>query len=151
MSVILSLIEGFCGEVPIILIPARFVKPKLSYLVNSREAERQIYRTTTVGQLVAALVESRDHTDIRNVFAHHEGGTRGFGIACQRLGISRNDWDYANNAAGFYALIATIAQKLGPPRYDPAAEQARLRRRNWSGLKTFGWAFQLKASDTRIA
>ncbi len=93
--------------------------------MNSREAEQQIYRTTTVGQLVAALVESRDHTDIRHVFGHHEGGTRGFGIACQRLGISKKDWDHANNAAGFYALIPIIAEKLGLPRYDPGAEQAR--------------------------
>ncbi len=74
---------------------------------------------------MAALVESRDHTDIRHVFGHHEGGTRGFGIACQRLGISKKDWDHANNAAGFYALIPIIAEKLGLPRYDPGAEQAR--------------------------
>jgi len=93
--------------------------------VNSREAEQQIYRTTTVGQLVAALVQSRDETDIRHVFDHHKGGTRGFAIACQRLGISKNHWDYAYNVAGFYTLVGIIGNKLGLPRYDPAAEQAR--------------------------
>jgi hypothetical protein len=100
MSVILSLLEGFCGEVPIILIPARFVKPKLSYLVNSREAERQIYRTTTVGQLVAALVESRDNTDIRNVFAHHEGGPRE-GNQC-----TPRQYVYVQNAAKALGCLA---------------------------------------------
>jgi hypothetical protein len=89
------------------------------------EAERQLYRTTTVGQLVAALVESRDQTDIRHVFEHHEGGTQGFEIACQSLGISKDDWNHANNVAGFHALVAIIGNKLGLPRHDPAAEQAR--------------------------
>ena len=73
--------------------------------MNRREAEQQIYRTTTVGQLLAALAESRDQTDIRHVFEHHEGGTLGFQIAYQRLGVSKSDWDYANNVAGFYALV----------------------------------------------
>jgi hypothetical protein len=49
--------------------------------MNLREAEQQIYRTTTVGQLLAALVQSRDETEIRHVFDRHKGGTRGFAIA----------------------------------------------------------------------
>jgi hypothetical protein len=59
------------------------------------------------------------------VFDHHTGGTRGFEMACESLGISKDDWDYANNSAGFHALIPIIAEKLGLPRYDPAAEKAR--------------------------
>jgi hypothetical protein len=93
--------------------------------MNRREAEEQIYRTTTVEQLVAALVESRDQTDIRHIFEHHQGGTAGFKIACHRLGIPEKDWDYANNVAGFHALVGIIGDKRGLSRYDPAAEQAR--------------------------
>jgi hypothetical protein len=91
--------------------------------MNRQAAEQQGYRTTTVGQLVAALVECRDQTDICQVFEHHQGGTLGFEIACQRLGISKADWDYANNVGGFYALVGIVAEKLGVPRYDPAAEK----------------------------
>jgi hypothetical protein len=93
--------------------------------MNRQAAEQQVYRTTTVGQLVAALVECRDQTDICHVFEHHQGGTLGFEIACQRLGISKADWDYANNVGGFYALVGIVAEKLGVPRYDPAAEKGR--------------------------
>jgi hypothetical protein len=93
--------------------------------MNRQAAEQQVYRTTTVGQLVAALVECRDQTDICHVFEHHQGGTLGFEIACQRLGISKADWDYANNVGGFYALVGIVAEKLGVPRYDPAAEKIR--------------------------
>ena len=93
--------------------------------MNRQEAQHQVYRTTTVGQLVAALVECRDQTDICYVFEHHQGGTLGFEIACPRLGISKADWDYANNEAGFYALVGIVGEKLGLPRYDPAAEKAR--------------------------
>jgi murein DD-endopeptidase MepM/ murein hydrolase activator NlpD len=89
------------------------------------EAEQQVYRTTTVGQLVGALVECRDQTDICYVFENHQGGTLGFESACQRLGISKADWDYANNEAGFYALVGIVGQQLGVPRYDPAASKAR--------------------------
>ncbi len=49
----------------------------------------------------------------------------GFEIACQRLGISKADWDYANNVGSFYALVGVVAEKLGVPRYDPAAEKGR--------------------------
>lgn len=59
------------------------------------------------------------------VFENHQGGTLGFAIACQRLGISKADWDYANNEAGFYALVGIVGQQLGVPRYDPAASKAR--------------------------
>ena len=90
--------------------------------MTRKEAEQPVYRTTTVGQLVAALVECRDQTDICYVFENHQGGTLGFEIACQRLGISKADWDYANNEAGFYALVG---EKLGVPRYDPATSKAR--------------------------
>jgi hypothetical protein len=93
--------------------------------IDRREAERLLYKTLTVGQLVSALVESRDQSDIRHVFANHAGGTRGFEIACQRLGVSKSRWDYAMNEAGFYALVGIIADKLGIPRYDPDAEKAR--------------------------
>jgi hypothetical protein len=93
--------------------------------MNRQAAEQQVYRTTTVGELVAALVECRDQTDICRVFEHHQGGTTGFEIACQRLGISKADWDYANKKAGFYALVGIVADKLGVPRYDPAAETRR--------------------------
>jgi hypothetical protein len=93
--------------------------------MNRQAAEQQVYRTTTVGQLVAALVECRDQADICHVFEHHQGGTVGFEIACQRLGISKADWDYANNVSGFYALVGILAEKLGVPRYDPAAEKGR--------------------------
>jgi hypothetical protein len=93
--------------------------------MNRQAAEKQIYRTTTVGQLVAALVECRDQTDICHVFEHHQGGSLGFEIACQRLGIWKADWDYANNVGGFYALVGIVAEKLGVPRYDPAAEKGR--------------------------
>src|SRR5258706_14587548 len=93
--------------------------------MNRQAAEQQVYRTTTVGQLVAALVECRDQTDICHVFEHHQDGTLGFEIACQRLGISKADWDYANNVSGFYALVGILAEKLGVPRYDPAAEKGR--------------------------
>jgi hypothetical protein len=41
------------------------------------------------------------------------------------LGISKDDWNYANNVAGFHALVAIIGNKLGLPRHDPAAEQVR--------------------------
>jgi hypothetical protein len=92
---------------------------------ESSAAEEQVYRTTTVGQLVAALVECHDETDICHVFEHHQGGTLGFEIACQRLGISKADWEYANNVGGFYALVAIVAEKLGVPRYDLAAEKTR--------------------------
>jgi hypothetical protein len=91
--------------------------------MNRQAAEQQVYRTTTVGELVAALVECRDQTDICYVFEHHEGGTLGFDIACQRLGIPKADWDYAINVAGFYSLVGIIGDKLGLPRYDPAAEK----------------------------
>jgi hypothetical protein len=93
--------------------------------MNRQAAEQQVFRTATVGQLVAALVECRDQTDICHVFEHHQGGTLGFEIACQRLGISKADWDYANNVGGVYALVGIVAEKLGVPRYDPAAEKAR--------------------------
>jgi hypothetical protein len=93
--------------------------------MNRQAAEQQVYRTTTVGELVAALVECRDQTDICRVFEHHQGGTTGFEIACQRLGISKADWDYANKEAGFYALVGIVADKLGVPRCDPAAEKTR--------------------------
>ena len=83
--------------------------------MNRQAAEQQVYRTTTVGQLLAALVECRDQTDICHVFEHHQGGTVGFEIACQRLGISKADWDYANNVSGFYALVGILAEKLGVP------------------------------------
>ena len=46
--------------------------------MNRQAAQQQVYRTTTVGQLVAALVECKDQTDICYVFEHHEGGTLGF-------------------------------------------------------------------------
>ena len=92
---------------------------------ESSAAEEQVYRTTTVGQLVAALVECHDETDICHVFEHHQGGTLGFEIACQRLGISKADWEYANNVGGFYALVGIVAEKLGVPRYDLAAEKTR--------------------------
>src|SRR5260221_13878550 len=91
--------------------------------MNRQAAEQQVYRTTTVGQLVAALVESRDQTDICHVFEHHHGGTVGFETACQRLGISKADWDYANNVSGFYALVGIVAEKLGGPRYDSPGEK----------------------------
>src|SRR5258708_22295943 len=93
--------------------------------MNMQAAEQQFYLTTTVGQLLAALVECRDQTDICHVFEHHQGGTVGFEFACQRLGISKADWDYANNVGGFYALVGIVAEKLGLPRYDPAAEKGR--------------------------
>ena len=93
--------------------------------MNRQAVEQHVYRTTTVGQLVAALVECQDQTDICHVFEHHQGGTLGFEIACQRLGISKADWDYANNVGGFYALVGIVAEKLGVPRYDPAAEKGR--------------------------
>jgi hypothetical protein len=93
--------------------------------MNRQAVQQQVYRTTTVGQLIAALVECRDQTDVSHVFEHHQGGTRGFEIACQRLGISQADWDYANNEAGFYFLVGIVGEKLGLPRYDPAAEKAR--------------------------
>jgi len=93
--------------------------------MNRQAAEQQIYGTTTVRQLVAALIECQDQTDICHVFEHHQGGTLGFEIACQRLGISKADWDYANDIGGFYAWVGVVAEKLGVPRYDPAAEKAR--------------------------
>jgi hypothetical protein len=93
--------------------------------MNRQAAEQQVYRTTTVGQLVAALVECQDQTDICHVFEHHQGGTLGFEIACQRLGVPKADWDYANNVGGFHSLVGIIGEKLGLPRYDPAAEKAR--------------------------
>jgi hypothetical protein len=93
--------------------------------MNRQAVEQHVYRTTTVGQLVAALVECQDQTDICQVFEHHQGDTLGFEIACQRLGISKADWDYANNVGGFYALVGVVAEKLGVPRYDPAAEEGR--------------------------
>jgi hypothetical protein len=83
--------------------------------MNRQAAEQQVYRTTTVSQLVAALVECHDETDICHVFEHHQGGTLGFEIACQRLGISKADWEYANNVGGFYALVGIVAEKLGYP------------------------------------
>src|SRR5260370_22855789 len=92
--------------------------------MNRQATEQQVYRTTTVGQLVAALVECRDQTDICHVFEHHQDGTLGFEIACQRLGISKANWDYAD-VGGFYALVGIVAEKLGVPRYDPAAEKGR--------------------------
>src|SRR5260221_5966079 len=91
--------------------------------MNRQAAEQQVYGSTTVGQLVAALVECGDQTDICHVFEHQQGGTLGFEIACQWLGISKADWDYANNVGGFYALVGVVAEKLGAPRYDPAAEK----------------------------
>jgi hypothetical protein len=94
--------------------------------MNRKATEKQVYRTTTVGQLVAALIESRDQTDICYVFEHHQVGTFGFEIACQHLGISEADWDYANNVGGFYSLVEIIGEKLGLPRYDPAAEKGRV-------------------------
>src|SRR5260221_8233073 len=93
--------------------------------MNRQAAEQQVYGSTTVGQLVAALVECRDQTDICHVFEHHQGGTLGFEIACQRLGISKSNCDYANNVGGFYALVGIVAEKIGVPRYDPAAEKGR--------------------------
>jgi hypothetical protein len=93
--------------------------------MNRQAAQQQLYRTTTVGQLVAALVECQDQTDICHVFEHHQGSTLGFEIACQRLGIPKADWDYANNVSGFYSLVGIIGEKLGLPRHDPAAEKAR--------------------------
>jgi hypothetical protein len=33
--------------------------------------------------------------------------------------------DYANNVGGFYALVGIVAEKLGVPRYNPAAEKGR--------------------------
>ena len=80
--------------------------------MNRQAAEQQVYRTTPVGQLVAALVECRDQTDICHVFENHQGGTQVFEIACQRLGISKADWDYANKVGGFYALVGIIARSL---------------------------------------
>jgi len=56
----------------------------------------------------------------------HQGGTCGFEIACQRLGVSKADWEYANNVGGFYSLVGIIGEKLGVPRYDPAVEKGRL-------------------------
>ena len=91
--------------------------------MNHQAAEEQVYRTTTVGQLVAALVECRDQTDVCHVFEHHRGGTLGFEIACQRLGISKADWDYAINEGGFYFLGGIVGEILGLPRYNPAAEK----------------------------
>ena len=93
--------------------------------MNRQVAEQQVNRTTTVGQLVAALIECRDQTDICYVFEYHQGGTLGFEIACQRLGISKADWDYANSVGGFYALVGVVAEKLGVPRYDLAAQKGR--------------------------
>lgn len=90
--------------------------------MNCQEAEQQVYQTATVGQLVAALIESRDQSDICYVFEDHQSGTFGFEIACQRLGISKADWDYANNVGGFYSLVGIIGEKLRVRRYDPAAE-----------------------------
>jgi hypothetical protein len=93
--------------------------------MNRRQAQQQIYRTTTVGQLVAALTECRDQTDVCHLFEHHQGGTAGFEIACQCLGISKSDWDYANNVAGFYALVGKVGEQLRLPRYDPSTEKGR--------------------------
>jgi hypothetical protein len=93
--------------------------------MTRKKAEKQMHRTTTVGQLVAALRECRDQTDVSHVFEHYQGGTRGFEIACQRLGISKSDWDYAIKEAGFYGLVGIVGEKLGLPRYDPAADKAR--------------------------
>jgi hypothetical protein len=32
---------------------------------------------------------------------------------------------FAHNVGGFYALVGIVAEKLGVPRYDPAAEKGR--------------------------
>jgi hypothetical protein len=93
--------------------------------MNRQAAEQQVYGTTTVGQLVAALVECQDQTDICHVFEHHQGGTLGFENRMPTVSISKVDWDYANDVGGFYALLGIVAEKLGVPRYDPAAEKAR--------------------------
>jgi hypothetical protein len=93
--------------------------------MNARQAEEKIYRTDTARQLVAALIESRDQTDIRHVFDYHQGGSKGFEIASQRLGIQKAIGKFAMKKAGFYALVAIIAEKLGVPRYDAAAEKRR--------------------------
>jgi hypothetical protein len=93
--------------------------------MTRKKAENQMYRTRTVGQLLAALMECRDQTDVSHVFERHQGGTRGFEIACQRLGISKADWDYAIKEAGFYGLVGIVGEKLGLPRYDPAPDKSR--------------------------
>ena len=93
--------------------------------MNGQVAEQQVFRTTTVGQLVAALVECRDQTDICYFFENHQGGTLGFAIAFQRLGISKADWDHANSEGGFYALVWIVAEKLGLPRYEIARRRNR--------------------------
>jgi hypothetical protein len=69
--------------------------------MNARQAEEKIYRTDTARQLVAALIESRDQTDIRHVFDYHQGGSKGFEIACQRLGIPKSDWEICDEEGRF--------------------------------------------------
>ena len=80
-------------------------------------------RTTRVSQLFAALAECRDQVDICDVFEDQRSGLTDYEIACRRLGISKADWDYAISEGGFYFLVGIIGEKLGLPRYDPAAEE----------------------------
>src|SRR5258708_37967922 len=96
--------------------------------MNRRDAEHIVYRTGTIEQLVAALIESRDHTDIRRIFGHHEGGSRGFEIACRRLGIPKKDWGYANNVVGFLALIGILGDNLKLSKHEPAPLKTRLKK-----------------------
>ena len=69
------------------------------------------------------MIRRLNPTNISSIITEVVQG--GFEIACQGLGISKDDWDYANNSAGFHALIAIIGDQLGLPRHDPAAEQAQ--------------------------
>src|SRR5260221_14345837 len=96
--------------------------------MNRRDAEHIVYRTGTIEQLVAALIESRDHTDIRRIFGHHEGGSRGFEIACRRLAIATNELGSANDVGGLRRLTGGHGSKLKLPKQDPGPGQTRLRK-----------------------
>jgi hypothetical protein len=62
-----------------------------------------------------ALFVSRDQTEVCLLFEEHEGGPRDVEKACEKLGVSKADWEYAKSEGGFYRMVGLVAEKLRLP------------------------------------
>ena len=53
-----------------------------------QEAEKQVYRTSTIGELMESLKQSRGSQDVRSALLHHSGPSLNFSLVALLLGAT---------------------------------------------------------------
>ena len=85
----------------------------MKFQATEREREREVYRTSTIGELMESLKQSKDLDDVRLALLRHSGPTLNFSLAALLLGATPTELLGMDKGEDFETMAALIAQKIG--------------------------------------